>query len=163
MLWKCNRNKCLLRGRGASGSSVMSTRRHLTFRRGAGSAQQRCRIIKQARKRKKNWERRGKKRGGLWAEVFRTKLYAPSGGRWAAPVCSSWGGQNGVISISPELWPSGQNGFAEIMSWSGATSVLGVSLLRSLTCRAAAAGLWTSSCLNEHVMYGYDELNVSVN
>lgn len=157
-------------GRGASGSSVMSTRRHLTFRRGAGSAQQRCRIIKQARKRKKNWERR-EKRGGLWAEVVRTKLYAPSEGRWAAPVCSSWGGQNGVISISPELWLGGQNGFAEIMTWSGATSVIGVSLLRSLTCRAAAAGLWTSSCLNEHgkqltvqpVMYGHDELNVSLN
>lgn len=49
----------------------------LCRRRGAGLVQQRCRIIKQARRK----ERRGK-RGGLWEEEDWTKLYAPPGGRW---------------------------------------------------------------------------------
>lgn len=51
----------------------------LCRRREAGLVQPRCRIIKQARKKRgKEW-----KRGGLWEKEDWTKLYAPSGGRWA--------------------------------------------------------------------------------
>lgn len=83
---------------------------------------------KASTKKEENGERRGKEEDYEdWS-----KLYAPSGRRWAVPVCSSWGGQNEVISISPELRPSGQDGFAEIKCWFWLVGAL-QSLLRSLT------------------------------
>lgn len=121
----------------------------LCRRRGAGLVQQRCRIIKQARK-KKETQRKERKRGGLWEEEDWTKLHAPSGGRWA--VLSAHHGEDRMkssaltLNYSPvarmALQESGVD-WCPVSHWS-------VSLLRSLTCRAAAAGLRTSSCLTEH-------------
>lgn len=115
----------------------------LCRRRGAGLVQQRCRIIKQARK-KKETQRKERKRGRLWEEEDWTKLHAPSGGRWA--VLSAHRGEDRMkssaltLNYGPvarmALQKSGVD-WCPVSHWA-------VSLFRSLTCRAAAAGLPTS-------------------